>query len=436
MSRSMRPRLLFAVACLWTASAWGVPITTVIPYTFVNIADDSGPLTFAASDPDLNNEGRLAFRAFDDAGFGVILASDGSDLVTIATGPQLSFSSEVTINDSGVAAFYGSRNGVPGVFVGDGGALRTALDETSELRVACCDASINNFGTVAFVGTATDRQGVYTVDVAGNVTAIASSSSFASFAGLAFSDFGTVAFVDQHGDGGSSLLTGNGSTLTTILDSRTSDLWGFHLSERCGINNLGTVAFRAQVDSGGMGLFTSDTSSGINRIDPTGAFSFFSAPCINDSGELAYIAGTTGQQGVYLSNSTEPVIAVGMPLFGSILRSFVGGISFNNDGQIAFEYLLDDGRRGVARADAVSASSLLQTLLADVTGIGPGGSLATKVVLAQTYYAVPDVQSTCAVLTDFVSQVNAQSGKKYLTSTEAAALSGRAQQIMLAIPCE
>ena len=49
--------------------------------------------------------------------------------------------------------------------------------------------------------------------------------------------------------------------------------------------------------------------------------------------------------------------------------------------------------------------TLLEQLGTTVTGAGPGRSLADKIMLAQTYLAVPDVQSTCAMLGDFLNQV-------------------------------
>ena len=82
-----------------------------------------------------------------------------------------------------------------------------------------------------------------------------------------------------------------------------------------------------------------------------------------------------------------------------------------------------------------SVSSLLQQLLTDSTGVGPGKSLANKVSLAQTYYAVPDIQATCAVLKSFLHEISAQRGKK-LAAAQADALSGDAAVIMRDLGCE
>ena len=86
-------------------------------------------------------------------------------------------------------------------------------------------------------------------------------------------------------------------------------------------------------------------------------------------------------------------------------------------------------------ASVPDAGPLLQQLLVDVTGIGPGKSLANKVRLAQTYYVVPDIQATCAVLADFVREVSAQAGKKKLTANQGATLTSDAIAIMAALSC-
>ena len=76
----------------------------------------------------------------------------------------------------------------------------------------------------------------------------------------------------------------------------------------------------------------------------------------------------------------------------------------------------------------------LAALLTEVTGVGPGKSLANKVALAQTYYAAKDVQATCAVLTEFVNEVKAQAGKK-IAPTLDAKLIADANAIETAVHC-
>jgi outer membrane lipase/esterase len=79
-------------------------------------------------------------------------------------------------------------------------------------------------------------------------------------------------------------------------------------------------------------------------------------------------------------------------------------------------------------------AEFLQQLLADVTDVGPGRSLANKVSRAQTNYARPDIEATCGVLGAFMNEVRAQSGKK-LTVPQAAGFRSDASAIMEAIGC-
>lgn len=113
------------------------------------------------------------------------------------------------------------------------------------------------------------------------------------------------------------------------------------------------------------------------------------------------------------------------------------------------EYLFWDGVNPTSRAHQLlgeefvtvvagpDPGALLQQLATDVTGVGPGTSLADKVALAQTYYTVSDIPATCAVLTDFVSQVGSLThGKKPKLPTELASeLIADAEAIMTAIGC-
>jgi hypothetical protein len=77
---------------------------------------------------------------------------------------------------------------------------------------------------------------------------------------------------------------------------------------------------------------------------------------------------------------------------------------------------------------------LLAALLLEVTGVGPGNSLTNKVVQAQTYYAVPDIQATCGALTGFVNEVAAQSGKNIAPPVDTKLIAD-ARAIQAAIGC-
>ena len=57
------------------------------------------------------------------------------------------------------------------------------------------------------------------------------------------------------------------------------------------------------------------------------------------------------------------------------------------------------------------AAAHLTDLRAAVQGVGAGTSLADKVVAAQATYTAGDTPRTCEVLSAFINQVKAQSGK-------------------------
>jgi hypothetical protein len=79
-------------------------------------------------------------------------------------------------------------------------------------------------------------------------------------------------------------------------------------------------------------------------------------------------------------------------------------------------------------------TALLAALLTEVRGVGPGKSLANKLELAQTYYLAGDIQATCAMLTAFDNEVQAQAGKKIAKALDAQ-LIAEAQTIEAAIGC-
>jgi hypothetical protein len=92
--------------------------------------------------------------------------------------------------------------------------------------------------------------------------------------------------------------------------------------------------------------------------------------------------------------------------------------------------------RPIAQVQFNSPVSLqLAGLRTKVKGVGPGKSLANAIMFAQTYYAVPDIPSTCAALNGFMSTVRAQSGKSINKLTDSQLLA-TAQAIETALACQ
>jgi probable HAF family extracellular repeat protein len=122
------------------------------------------------------------------------------------------------------------------------------------------------------------------------------------------------------------------------------------------------------------------------------------------------------------------------PLAGTVLLTQANGI--NDRGQIVGIGTSVIEERGVAflLSPVDRIADQLAELLESVTGVGPGRSLADKLTLAQTYYAVPDIQATCSILGAFDNEVLAQRGKK-LTDGQAEDFLVQSAAIMSALGC-
>ena len=144
------------------------------------------------------------------------------------------------------------------------------------------------------------------------------------------------------------------------------------------------------------------------------------------------IVGPDWIQGIYtrpyVEGAPPPLRVEPFNTTGDLIRVFGAGVNgLGND--------LTAITLRVSPVVVPEPGTMLQQLLTDVTGVGPGKSLADKVKLAQTYYAVPDIQATCAVMTDFVLEVKAQAVKKKLTIAQATEFASDANAIMTAIGC-
>ena len=117
---------------------------------------------------------------------------------------------------------------------------------------------------------------------------------------------------------------------------------------------------------------------------------------------------------------------------------------FLDRGEDMIEIGMVSGSVTIADLDVVitgveGAAGQLADLSNVVAGIGPGTSLADKVMQAQTYLAENDTGDACSVLGAFTKQVRAQSGKKIPTGNgpgQADTLIERAEQIKTVLGCQ
>ncbi|MCI0457311.1 MAG: PEP-CTERM sorting domain-containing protein, partial [Gemmataceae bacterium] len=205
------------------------------------------------------------------------------------------------------------------------------------------------------------------------ITTIADDSGpFSSVGAPSLNAGGTVAFLAELDAGGQGIFTGSGGPITTIAD--TTGPFGFFGNPA--LNAGGTVAFIAFPDAGGQGIFTGSGGPTTTIADTTGPFSSFSEPALNAGGTVAFGAFLdAGGTGIFTgpNPATDAVIRTGDPLFGATVRVLVFSRDrLNDSGQVAFSYSLNNGVSGIAVATPQPAQVIPEpaSLLLSLLGAG------------------------------------------------------------------
>ena len=380
--RVFRSRLnrVFLLGCVLLAA---IITNAKAGYTFTFVADSTGPFR-DFSPVSLNRSGTVAFVArFDGSGAGVFTGNGGA-LTTIATAATPPFGNPFnppSINQAGTVAFLGDLGGAigDGIFAGNGGPLVTIADTAGQFRnfVSGYSVSINATGTVAFTASLDIGGGGYFASTGGVVTPIfLNTPTLHPDFNVALNDAGTIAFRAYFGQSSTpnGIVTASGGSVTTIVDS-TGPLNYFGTAPS--LNNAGTVAFAAGIggqDGGVFGIYKGSGGALTTIADISGPFSylgdfFVNQPSINGAGNVAFVANLdAGGGGLYIGDgtATSEVIGVGAALFGSTITGFlISPTSLNDSGQVAFVYGLANGTTGIAIANPVpepSASLLLTAL--------------------------------------------------------------------------
>lgn len=253
--------------------------------------------------------------------------------------------------------------------------------------------TINNAGTVAFVAGQNGETGIYSTSSGGAITIADTSGPLSNFyvGGLyvtrnanpfsaytlpTINDSGTVAFNAGLDTGGRGIFTGSGGDLTTIADT-TSGRFTYFSSPT--LNDSGTVAFNAGLTTGGSSIFTSSDGNLTTIADTSGSFnSFISDVAINEPGNVAFLADLdNGTTGIFTGSDSgfNEVIAVGDTLGGSTVTQLrISRNGLNDAGQIAFDAVLADGTQRVFRADPIAvpesgSSALFALAILGMVGI-------------------------------------------------------------------
>ena len=322
-----RSRLLVSIATLLLVA---LPLrSSSISYSFTRIVNDPG---LVGTLPSINNSGTVVWtdNRFSDPQR--ILTSDGGELTTIAdtSGPFSNFggvagnpaASMPDINDAGTVAFFANLDvGSEGIFTGDGITTTTIADTSGAL---------DTFATFCNGGC--------------SLALVRTSPAINNSGQVAFS-----ATLDNRFEG---IFRGDGSTLTTIVE--TSGLGPFQFVGAPDINDSGTVVFWANGRQFGNpeGIFASSGGSIATVVDDlTGMFSYFSMPSLNNNGTVAFFAGiraeSGGGSGIFIAK--DGVITTVADTNGPFSTFFSGQVSLNDHDEVAFMAALDTGQFCVFR---------------------------------------------------------------------------------------
>ena len=358
--------------------------TVAAPYTFIKVADNSGPFTSSFINT-ISSSGTVVFYAGTPTGFGVFTGS-GGPVTTIAdtSGPFSGFVGFPTINADGRVAFHATLDsGGTGIFTGNGGPITTIADQSGPFSGFAPDGThvspaINAAGAVAFRASLVGGgEGIF-VGSGGPATTIATSSGpFANFGSLPdLNAAGRAVFEATLDAGGRGIFTGSGGPTATIADSSGP----YNLLLGPAINDAGEVAFATVFDDSfnhygvvkGSGGATSTVAD--LRL-PT--FTNLRPPVsMNSDGMIVLRADQSGAQGGIFTGDdpvADRVIAFGDPLFGATVRSL--GFTYrsiSDDGDISFYYELSTGELGVAIARPVPEPS--SAILSAIGLLGVWGS--------------------------------------------------------------
>lgn len=191
---------------------------------------------------------------------------------------------------------------------------------------------------------------------------------------------------------------GNGSFLSFDMPAEGS----------LALDDAGEVAFRAtltgtsQGSADNKGIFRGDGDQLIELVrngqtapDGDGTFADFDLPAINALGQVAFratLAGTANVKGMFLYDDEEGLIQVarqGQALLGTTIAAMAFApdtsrgrkhLGLNVQGEVAFQFDLQDGRRGVAVWSPGSSPTTTST----TTTVPGGTSSTTSTTLATT----------------------------------------------------
>lgn len=327
--------------------------------TFVNVADSTQGLAGFSQFPAINNQGQVALLATQGTDQKIFRWDRRSlnEIASTATAPFTSFTDDVVMNDAGLVGFRALLSTGPraaGIFTSDGVATRTIVNSTDQgfPGFGMGTPSINASGTVAFQAfTSGFRSNVIFTGDGGTITPVLDTltSDFDTFGAVAINDSGKIVFEGIQKDGTEGIFlmkpslmrpspAGEGTnagpaSVIDILDSNNPNFFQFGDPV---INNAGIVADFA---AGGITLevFSGDGRGITARNDPANhPFIDIEHPSMNNHRAIAFSAlEANGDQDIFVELTGKAfltrLLRTGDPLFGSTVAALAVGRFAFND---------------------------------------------------------------------------------------------------------
>jgi hypothetical protein len=186
----------------------------------------------------------------------------------------------------------------------------------------------------------------------------ASATGFSAFGNVGINDAGKIVFRGFLQDGTEGIFIGTRNPATVVTTKTNPEISGGF--DEPVIDNSGTIAVIGALTGGGLEVLTGNAGGITVRNDPTNpVFDISEHPSMNNHGAVAFAAfaffNPNAPAGIFMEASGGhkliPVIRPGDTLFGSTVASVdLGRFAFNERFELAFQYMLNDGRSGIAIA--------------------------------------------------------------------------------------